>query len=111
MRDVVHQCAVREGVSVLMDAEESRLQPAIHHLAVHHMMPLFNTTKPLIYNTNQMYLKVVPYSWFVLDLNDIFLCGVQRSLEALLVDIAAAKTKGFSYGAKMVNHLPLSYGF
>ena len=47
-----------EGVRVLVDAEESRLQPAIHHLTVHHMMPQFNLTTPHIYNTIQMYLKV-----------------------------------------------------
>ena len=55
------QCAVREGVRVLVDAEESRLQPAIHHLTVHHMMPRFNISKPFIYNTTQMYLKVVHF--------------------------------------------------
>ena len=31
------------GVRVLVDAEESRLQPAIHHLTVHHMMPHHTT--------------------------------------------------------------------
>ncbi|CAI8033158.1 Vesicular integral-membrane protein VIP36 [Geodia barretti] len=79
--DKIGECAVREGVGVLMDAEESRLQPAIHHLTVHHMMPRFNTSKPFIYNTIQMYRK--------------------RSLEALLVDISAAKIAGFRYGAKL----------
>ena len=43
---------------VLVDAEESRMQPAIHHLAVHYMMPRFNLSHPVIYNTVQMYLKV-----------------------------------------------------
>jgi hypothetical protein len=75
-----------EGVRVLVDAEGSRLQPAIHHLTIHHMMPRFNHTQPFIYNTIQMYLK--------------------KSLEALLKDIATAKHMGFSYGIKLV--LPLS---
>ena len=52
------QSARKEGVRVLVDAEESRLQPAIHHLAVHHMMARYNHTEPVIYNTIQMYLKV-----------------------------------------------------
>jgi hypothetical protein len=59
--DDIGECAKREGVRVLVDAEESRLQPAIHHLAVHHMMPQFNRTKTYIYNTVQMYRKVWYY--------------------------------------------------
>ena len=52
------QCATAEGVRVLVDAEASCLQPAIHHLTLHHMMPRINHTQPFIYNTIQMYLKV-----------------------------------------------------
>jgi hypothetical protein len=84
--DDIGECATVEGVRVLVDAEGSRLQPAIHHLTIHHMMPRFNHTQPFIYNTIQMYLK--------------------KSLEALLKDIATAKHMGFSYGIKLV--LPLS---
>lgn len=43
---------------MMVDAEESRVQPAIHHLTVHYLMAKFNHTQPTVYNTIQMYLKV-----------------------------------------------------
>lgn len=52
------QCASSEGVSVLVDAEQTYFQAAIHHLTMHHLVPRFNGQKAVIYNTIQTYLTV-----------------------------------------------------
>ena len=55
---IVFQCASSVGVRVLIDAEQSYLQPAIEHLVLYYMMKKFNHTHPVIYNTAQAYLTV-----------------------------------------------------
>ncbi len=44
------------GIPIFIDAEESWIQPAIDNLA-NQMMVLYNTERPLIYNTFQLYRK------------------------------------------------------
>lgn len=54
------QCASSAGVRVLIDAEQTWYQPAIHHFTLHYLMPQFNTsTSTPIYNTVQSYLQVL----------------------------------------------------
>ena len=43
---------------MMIDAEQTYFQPAIHHLTVHTLMPKYNSMKPIVYNTIQAYLKV-----------------------------------------------------
>lgn len=44
------------GQPVFIDAEESWIQPAVDNLAVE-MMEKYNRTRPIVYNTIQLYLK------------------------------------------------------
>ena len=52
------QCAKDKGVRLMVDAEQTYYQPAIRHIAVDMMMPKYNLTRPVIYDTQQCYLKV-----------------------------------------------------
>ena len=45
---------------MLVDAEQTYFQAAIHHLTMHHLVPRFNKQKAVIYNTIQTYLTVSP---------------------------------------------------
>ena len=45
-------------VRLMIDAEQTYFQPAIHHIAVNVLMPKYNLTTPTIYNTIQSYLRV-----------------------------------------------------
>jgi proline dehydrogenase len=53
---VLHLCtrAAQKGVGVAIDAEESWIQEPIDALAMQ-MMEQFNTTRPVVYNTTQLY--------------------------------------------------------
>jgi len=48
--------AHKNGVKVLVDAEESNMQPAIEYLA-RCLMSTYNREDPIVYNTFQMYLR------------------------------------------------------
>lgn len=50
------KAAHEAGIPIFIDAEESWIQPAIDHLA-NQMMVLYNTEKPIVYNTYQLYRK------------------------------------------------------
>ena len=73
--------AERADVPVMIDAEESWIQPAIDKLAMD-MMKRFNRDKAMVYNTYQMYL--------------------QDKADKLKTDIATAQSSGFILGVKLV---------
>ena len=75
------EAAKDNGVKLLIDAEESWLQPAINRL-VEEMMEKFNTDEVIIFTTVQMYLK--------------------DRLHYLEEIAQKAKTKGFKVGIKIV---------
>lgn len=75
------EAAKGNGVKLLIDAEESWLQPAINRL-VEEMMEKFNTDEVIIFTTVQMYLK--------------------DRLHYLEEIAQKAKTKGFKVGIKIV---------
>ncbi|TZF83742.1 proline dehydrogenase [Pedobacter sp. BS3] len=76
-------CAAAEhaGVPVMIDAEESWIQPAIDKLATE-MMKRFNRDKAVVYNTYQLYLR--------------------HKEESLKADIETARHSGYILGAKLV---------
>lgn len=53
------EVAARKGVRLLVDAEQTYMQPAIDHMAML-MMQKYNTEQPYIFNTYQCYLKDAP---------------------------------------------------
>jgi len=73
--------AAKKGVKLLVDAEQTYMQPAIDHLALL-MMQRHNKQKPIIFNTYQCYLK---------DAHE----RVQRDMER-------AERQGFVFAAKAV---------
>ena len=56
--ETLAQCAQERGVRLMVDAEQTYYQPAIRHVAVNVLMPKYNMVRPVIYNTQQCYLKV-----------------------------------------------------
>ena len=42
----------------MVDAEQTYFQPAIRHITVSCLMPTYNLSKPVVYNTVPFYLKV-----------------------------------------------------
>eukprot|EP00435_Cladocopium_sp_Y103_P013390 s91_g3.t1 len=58
-------CQAREtaaksaAIPLLLDAEQSDRQPAVHLLA-RHLQAEFNVKEPIVYDTIQMYLKASP---------------------------------------------------
>ena len=56
--ETLAQCAQERGVRLMVDAEQTYYQPAIRHVAVNVLMPKYNMARPVIYNTQQCYLKV-----------------------------------------------------
>lgn len=78
---ICHKAATTKDVSVLVDAEESWIQPAIDHM-VNVLMRRYNQERAVVYNTFQLYL------------ND--------RLEFLTRSFDQAKTHGFILGAKLV---------
>ena len=54
----IAQHAKKRGVHLMVDAEQTYLQPAIGHITVNLLMAEYNRSKPVIYNTIQCYRKV-----------------------------------------------------
>jgi len=77
----IFKYAKEQNVRVMVDAEQSYFQPAIHRLAVE-MMRTYNTTSAIVFNTQQCYLK--------------------KALKTVTLDLEQAKRQGFYYGAKLV---------
>ncbi len=51
--------AAELGVGLMVDAEQTYFQPAIRHIVVNILMPSYNTgSVPVVYNTQQCYLRV-----------------------------------------------------
>jgi len=73
--------AASKGVKLLIDAEQTYMQPAIDHLALR-MMQKYNTESPIIFNTYQCYLKDAP--------------------ERVARDMERAGRQGFIFAAKAV---------
>ena len=53
------EVAARKGVRLLVDAEQTYMQPAIDHIALL-MMQKYNKEQPFIFNSYQCYLKDAP---------------------------------------------------
>ena len=74
--------AQERGVRLMVDAEQTYYQPAIRHITVHRLMPKYNLQSPIIYNTQQCYLR--------------------SSFGDLLRDMAAADHYGYKFAVKTV---------
>jgi len=77
----IFKYAKEQNVRVMVDAEQSYFQPAIHRLAVE-MMRTYNTSSAIVFNTQQCYLK--------------------KALKTVTLDLEQARRQGFYYGAKLV---------
>merc|ERR1712242_686856 len=77
----IFKYAKNQNVRVMVDAEQSYFQPAIHRLAVE-IMRSYNTESAIVFNTQQCYLK--------------------KALKTVTLDLEQAKRQNFYYGAKLV---------
>merc|ERR1712013_67918 len=77
----IFKYAKEQNVRVMVDAEQSYFQPAIHRLTVE-MMRTYNTTSAIVFNTQQCYLK--------------------KALKTVTLDLEQGNRQGFYYGAKLV---------
>ncbi|XP_072518496.1 proline dehydrogenase 1, mitochondrial [Salminus brasiliensis] len=79
--DVLAKHAVENGVRLMVDAEQTYFQPAISRLTLE-MQRIFNTRKPIIFNTYQCYLK--------------------EAYDNVSVDMELSRREGWYFGAKLV---------
>lgn len=73
--------AREQNVRVMVDAEQSYFQPAIHRLTIE-MMRTYNTDKAIVFNTYQCYLK--------------------KAHKTITLDLEQGKRQNFYFGAKLV---------
>ncbi|KAI4886379.1 hypothetical protein NFI96_017696 [Prochilodus magdalenae] len=79
--DVLAKHAVENGVRLMVDAEQTYFQPAISRLTLE-MQRIFNTQKPIIFNTYQCYLK--------------------EAYDNVSVDVELSRRECWYFGAKLV---------
>lgn len=75
------ELAAKEGVRLMIDAEQTYLQPAIDHLVLN-LQRKYNQRESVIFNTFQCYLR--------------------DSQDRLLVDLHRAEREGFRFACKLV---------
>ncbi|XP_045889989.1 proline dehydrogenase 1, mitochondrial [Micropterus dolomieu] len=79
--DVLVKHAIENGVRLMVDAEQTYLQPAISRLTLE-MQRIYNREKPAIFNTYQCYLK--------------------EAYDNVTVDIELSRREGWYFAAKLV---------
>ncbi|MBN3315678.1 PROD dehydrogenase, partial [Atractosteus spatula] len=79
--DVLAKHAIKHGVRLMVDAEQTYFQPAISRLTLE-MQRIFNTEKPIIFNTYQCYLK--------------------EAYDNVSLDVELSRREGWYFGAKLV---------
>ncbi|XP_036385280.1 proline dehydrogenase 1, mitochondrial [Megalops cyprinoides] len=79
--DILAKHAMKHGVRLMVDAEQTYFQPAISRLTLE-MQRIFNTDKPIIFNTYQCYLK--------------------EAYDNVSVDVELSRREGWLFGAKLV---------
>lgn len=58
--NIGHFCDAAESATIMFDAEQTYLQPAIDHVVLR-LAEKYNKTRPVVYNTYQAYLTDCEY--------------------------------------------------